>query len=276
MSYGQITSIYEGGALGGLKLRPEHGKSFDFGFVYSPSWAEGLSGTLDFWHITLNDLLTPLASQTALDNCALDDASPYCGLITRYSGGAEPGSIYYITTPQVNLGQLSTSGFDFNIAYALPHFDVGSIDPGDFKASFFTTYTNNYKVSIPGGTNGNYVGTYSDQYGNLTRLRATLTLNWKLGNWSAQWQTRYIKHLTNVNADAAIPGVNLPMASVLYHSIQLGYAVPAWHTRFDVGVDNLSDKTPPLVYQNGSNYNVDTATYDTIGRYYWARATVKF
>jgi len=285
LSYGQITSIYEGGALGGLKLRPEHGKSFDFGFVYSPSWAEGLSGTLDFWHITLNDLLTPLASQTALDNCALDDASPYCGLITRYSGGAEPGSIYYITTPQVNLGQLSTSGFDFNIAYALPHFDVGSIDPGDFKASFFTTYTNNYKVSIPGGTNGNYVGTYSDQYGNLTRLRATLTLNWKLGNWSAQWQTRYIHSLTLLNAfaDGAPPGTaNIyPMASATYNSIKVGYAMPSIKTTFDIGVDNIGDRRPPLIYQHGaggggSQYNADVATYDTLGQYIWARATVKF
>ena len=79
-----------------------------------------------------------------------------------------------------------------------------------------------------------------------------------------------------LNADAVIHGVNIPVASVLYHSIQLGYAVPSIHTRFDVGVDNLMDKQPPRLYQNGSNYNVDTATYDVLGRYYWARATVKF
>jgi outer membrane receptor protein involved in Fe transport len=52
--------------------------------------------------------------------------------------------------------------------------------------------------------------------------------------------------------------------------------VPSIHTRFDVGVDNIMDKQPPLLYQNGSNYNVDTATYDVLGRYYWARATVSF
>jgi outer membrane receptor protein involved in Fe transport len=66
------------------------------------------------------------------------------------------------------------------------------------------------------------------------------------------------------------------MASATYHSIQVGYAVPSIHTTFDVGVDNLGNRIPPLIYQNGLNYNVDTATYDTLGRYYWARATVKF
>ncbi|MBN8713343.1 MAG: TonB-dependent receptor, partial [Xanthomonadales bacterium] len=59
-------------------------------------------------------------------------------------------------------------------------------------------------------------------------------------------------------------------------ALQLGYEVPKWHTRFDIGVDNVSDKAPPLVYQNSGNYNVDTSTYDPIGRYYWARATLKF
>ncbi len=67
------------------------------------------------------------------------------------------------------------------------------------------------------------------------------------------------------------------MASVLYHSIQLGYAVPSIHTRFDVGVDNLSDKAATAgLPEQRTNYNVDTSTYDVLGRYYWARATVKF
>ncbi|MDE3072055.1 MAG: TonB-dependent receptor, partial [Pseudomonadota bacterium] len=150
----------------------------------------------------------------------------------------------------------------------------------DFKAGFASTYLATYKNDAapgqPGAQSVDYAGTFTPQFGNMARWRGTLTLNWMLGNWSAQWQTRYINHLTNMNADAAIPGVNLPMASVLYHSIQVGYKVPSIHTTFSVGVDNLSDKVPPLVYQNGTNYNVDAATYDTVGRYYWGRATVSF
>jgi iron complex outermembrane recepter protein len=40
-------------------------------------------------------------------------------------------------------------------------------------------------------------------------------------------------------------------------------------------VDNIFNRQPPLIYQNGQ-VNTDTATYDTMGRYYWARATLKF
>lgn len=50
-----------------------------------------------------------------------------------------------------------------------------------------------------------------------------------------------------------------------------------WHTRFEVGVDNIANKQPPLYYSNNvGNANTDVATYDLLGRFYWARATVKF
>ncbi|OOG53341.1 TonB-dependent receptor [Rhodanobacter sp. C03] len=277
----QVNTYYSGASTVGQSLKPEQGKSIDFGLVYNPSWAEGVSTSVDFWHIYLSDLLTPISATTVVDSCFANNSSPYCSLISRYGTNTQKaGQINVIDTPVVNLGNLSTSGIDFTLDYKIPHFDLGSVNPGDFKAAFASTYLSSYKNDAtpgqPGAHTVDYAGTFSQQFGNMTRWRGTLTFNWTLGNWSAQWQTRYINHLTNLNADAAVPGVNLPMASVLYHSIQLGYAIPSWHTRIDIGVDNLSDKIPPLVYQNGTNYNVDAATYDTIGRYYWARATVKF
>jgi outer membrane receptor protein involved in Fe transport len=188
--------------------------------------------------------------------------------------------VFLINTPVVNLGTLNTSGVDFTLRYKVPHFNMGSVDPGDFQvglnSSYTSTYRNNATPGEPGAQAIDYAGTYSQQFGNISRLRGTVTLNWSKGNWNAQWQSRYINSLTALNTDAAIPGVNIPIASVTYHSIQLGYAVPSIHTRFDVGVDNIADKAPPLMYQNGSNYNVDVSTYDVLGRYYWARATVKF
>ena len=60
------------------------------------------------------------------------------------------------------------------------------------------------------------------------------------------------------------------MGGTMYHDVELDYAVPAFHTRVSVGVDNLANKTPPL------SYVLDTSTYDTLGRYYHARVTVDF
>ncbi|HEX5951683.1 MAG TPA: hypothetical protein VFY94_00785, partial [Rhodanobacteraceae bacterium] len=92
--------------------------------------------------------------------------------------------------------------------------------------------------------------------------------------WDAQWRTRYISGVTALNADY-VTGADLPVASVVYNDLQFGVAVPSIHTRFDIGVDNLFDKRPPLIYHNGQG-NTDSATYDMMGSYYWARATLKF
>lgn len=277
----QVNTFYSGAATVGATLKPEKGKSIDFGLVYDPDWLPGVSTSLDFWHIYLSDTLTAIQADTVVSSCFNNAASPYCSFIHREDNTSkQPGQVFLINTPVVNLGNLSTSGIDYTLRYKLPHFNVGSMDPGNFRAALNTSYTSTYNVNAtpgqPGAKTINYAGTFTPQFGNIARWRGTATLNWDKGNWNAQWQSRYIHRLTALNADAAITGVNIPVASVIYHSIQLGYAVPSIHTRFDVGVDNIFDKQPPLLYQNGSNYNVDTATYDVLGRYYWARATVKF
>ena len=276
----QVTTYSSGAAAVGASLKPEKGKSVDFGLVYDPQWLPGLSTSVDFWHIYLTDLLTQITAQTVVNSCYANGDSPYCSYINRIGTNSQnPGQILYIATPVVNLGNLSTTGIDYTLNYQIPHFNIGSVDPGNFKASLNTTYISTYNNDAtpgqPGAQTINYAGTYTQQFGNITRWRATATLNWLMGNWSAQWQTRYINHLTNLGADA-VTLANAPLAAVTYQSMQLGYEIPVIHTRFDVGVDNIFNKIPPLIYQNGLNYNVDTATYDTLGRYYWARATVKF
>jgi iron complex outermembrane recepter protein len=277
----QVNTFYSGATTVGATLKPEKGKSINLGLVYDPDWLPGLSTSVDFWHINLSDTLTAIQADTVVNSCYNNASSPYCSFIHRQDNTSRtPGQVFLINTPVVNLGNLSTTGIDYTLRYKIPHFDLGSVDPGNFRAGLNTSYTSTYKINAtpgePGAKTVNYAGTFTPQFGNISRWRGTVTLNWDKGNWSAQWQSRYINKLTALNADAAISGVNIPMASVIYHSIQLGYAVPSIHTRFDIGVDNLSNKLPPLVYQNGANYNVDTATYDVLGRYYWARATIKF
>jgi len=277
----QVNTFYSGAATVGATLKPEHGKSINIGLVYDPNWLPGVSTSLDFWHIYLSDTLTAIQADTVVSSCFNNASSPYCSFITRQDNTSrQPGQVFLINTPVVNLGTLSTSGIDYTLRYKIPHFNLGDMDPGNFQAGLSTSYTSTYNVNATPGEAGsqtvNYAGTFTPQFGNISRWRGTATLNWDKGNWNAQWQSRYINHLTALNADYAISGVDIPVASVVYHSIQLGYAVPSIHTRFDIGVDNLMDKQPPRLYQNAMNYNIDVATYDVLGRYYWARATVKF
>jgi len=63
----------------------------------------------------------------------------------------------------------------------------------------------------------------------------------------------------------------------VYHNVNAGYNIEPINTRIDVGLDNVGDKQPAILFQNNVvNGNVDVNTFDTIGRFYWARVTVKF
>ncbi|MBN8714368.1 MAG: TonB-dependent receptor, partial [Xanthomonadales bacterium] len=214
----QLTALYQGAATLGQKLKPEQGKSVDFGLVYDPDWLPGLSTSVDFWHVYLVDTLVPVAGNTVVNACFNNGDSPFCPFITRNGYDTkQPGSIWSVRAPAFNLGSLSTTGIDYTLRYRIPHFDLGSLDPGDFRAGLNTTYTSTYKNSAtpgqPGAESVNYAGTFSSQFGNISRWRGTFTLNWTKGNWSAQWQARYINRLTVLKADA-VTGANSPMASV--------------------------------------------------------------
>ena len=61
-----------------------------------------------------------------------------------------------------------------------------------------------------------------------------------------------------------------------YFDLSVGYTLRE-HTKFNLGVVNLADKAPPLLYQNNViNSNTDVQTYDTIGRRYWLGMTHSF
>ncbi|MHC1480656.1 TonB-dependent receptor domain-containing protein [Frateuria aurantia] len=281
---GQTNAIITGAQAAGVNLKPEKGESFDYGLVYSPSWAPGFSTSLDWWKYSLNNTITTISAQTVVNTCYQDNSSPYCNFIHRYTSGPSAGNINYIETPTVNLGHLLTEGVDWNIGYIFPHSRFG-----DFRLNIDTTYTSKYNVDPnPGGT-GDVVlklaGSYTSSYGNFSHVRSRGTLNWNRGNWSAQWATRLIGPIHvgfadtayGYSADYEYAGVVEKYGSRVYHDLSISYAVPVIKTTFSIGVDNLMDKTPPILYQNNViNANTDVSTYDTVGRYYWARASIKF
>ena len=75
----------------------------------------------------------------------------------------------------------------------------------------------------------------------------------------------------------AFCGIELKKGAYAIHSLNVAYHLPSINSTFEVGVDNLADKQPAKFFQNNVlNANTDVNTYDTIGRYYFARYTVKF
>ncbi|MEO8804321.1 MAG: TonB-dependent receptor [Rudaea sp.] len=294
----QIKAVSAGSAYSHFPLGPENGKSFDFGFVYSPHWVEGLSISADMYRVYLLNTITSIGVQNVVDLC-FNGQTQYCPLISRKSATSnDPGQLLQIIQPTGNLGRTDTKGVDMSIKYRLPQFSFGQ-----FNVGLDATYLSQYNLQTAPGTDANTVLHGAGQFGSFgsplasacpsgggglclfPRWKAQTFLNWNLGAFDASWRMRYIGRFQTGSANLSqgssavpgYPGYVIKYGATTYNDIQGGYNLEALNTRFDIGVDNVGDKQPPFLYANNTlNANTDPADFDLQGRYYWARVTVKF
>jgi len=293
----QITAAATGSKFAGLPLGPEFGKSFDWGFVYDPSYVPGLSASVDLWRLYLRDTIVGLGAQSEMDLC-FNGALQYCGLIHRNQSGGSAGQIQSMFLPTVNLGRSDVQGLDIGLKYRLPQFSFGQ-----FSVIANATYTKQYNVDTAPGLPGDSVVHLAGHAipfdsaaltacpGNtgvctIPRWKAQTAVNWSLGPWDASWRMRYIGKFRLGNPDlsqgqsavAGLPGQFIDYGATIYHDISAGYNIEPFNTRIDLGIDNVANKQPPQLYYdtNTLNLGTDPSTFDMIGRFYFARVTVKF
>jgi iron complex outermembrane receptor protein len=276
----QTTGVISGSVYAGSKLTPEQGRSYDWGLVYDPSWLTGFSVSLDYWRLALNDNISTLGAQTVLTQCYQDPNSAFCPFIHRNTDG----QIAYINQPTVNLGRLDAQGYDLALRYKLPWTTWGVFQTG-FDGTYTAKYDNDVDTTSSLDATVHVAGKYNKDYGLFPRVRARVFLNWNLGDWSAGYRARYIGPFSvgstdirqGTSADAGIPGVELHYGAYVIQSLNVGYKLPSTNSSIELGVDNFTDRQPPKLYQNNVlNANTDPSNFDTIGRYYFARYTVKF
>lgn len=273
---GQITGINTSNP----SLKPETGKVKTGGFVYEPSYVSGLSLEVDYWDYHIDGLITTLDSNYSIDQCVATGSPTFCSLVTRYGAGtgSNAGLIQAFVNPSFNLGSLDTSGVDIAIKYALKNTPIGG-----FNFEFDWTHTNNYtNTPAPGAVAQEIAGTYNKQFGNYAKNRALAFVSWDWLGADVLITERYIGTLSITNPAATgvtatgAPYPPYPIGSVLYTDLTLGYTFPT-NTHVQVGIRNLSDKQPPIFYQNNvTNANTDVNTYDTLGRNWWVGFTQKF
>jgi len=259
--------------LGNAELEPETGDVLTFGFVYDSSWIRNLSLTVDFWKYKLDDLIVPIDPNFAIRQCVATGQSQFCDLVVRFPEGPNAGLIQQFFLPTTNLGSLETDGVDIGVRYTLPDTRFGG-----FRFSLDVTHINSFEnIPAPGADPVEVVGTYDRQFGNYAEWRGLGAVGWSVGPFDALLTARYIDSIELMNPDNANPDAPpLQIPSFTYFDLTAGYT---WreNTRLQVGVSNLADEEPPILYQNNViNANTDVSTYDTIGRRYWLSISQKF
>jgi iron complex outermembrane receptor protein len=294
-SFEQANSQIDGTQIGnsflpGGKLDPEEGDAITIGFVYEPQFIRGLSFSIDWWRYTLDNLIQQADVNFSIAECVRSGSPLYCGFVERFSDG----TIKQFLEPTINFGSFETSGLDFSADYTLP-----TTAFGDFRLGWDATYTDKYDSSAGPGTPAvKIAGTYDRQYGNYAKWRMQGRVGWAYSDFKAQVVVRWIDAIKlhdpdgspfvcdggttpqcqDENGDGLLgDSPDLQIASQIYWDLAAGYTLAATNTEFQVGVNNLNDNQPPILYQNNViNANTDVETYDTIGRYFFASITQKF
>ncbi len=268
-TFEQPNSQIDGLLLGNEELVPETGEVLTYGIVYDPSWLPGFSVNVDVWDYSLENVITQIDVNTIADQCVDNGDPQFCGLISRFSDG----TIFQIRQPTSNFGKLDTSGIDMGMKYLWRDTAVG-----DFRFAIDATYIDAYdSVVFPGTAPIEVAGTYNRQYGNYASWRGVASVGWAYEPVTALLSARYIDGLELLDPDGA-PGIQpaLEVESKTYLDLSVGYTFMK-NTKVQLSVDNLTNETPPLLYQNNVlNSNTDVSTYDLVGTYYRVSLSHKF
>lgn len=232
-------------------LKPEESESYTAGLVYSPSYVEGMSVTLDYWRFKVSDAITRLDAQAGLKDChAGNEIACETFKITL------DGNLDNFTNPLTNVGSQDTSGIDFNLAYSFEGLGL------DWKINNDTTYLINFEQESK-----TYTGTIDGNFGAYARVRNNFSLSAGQGDWSLMYFNRYIGEMSDL-------AKGYDVDAVLYHNIAGTYHVNDM-TTVSLGVKNFTDEEPSRV-SNGSDGGTVPQVYDTIGRVIYGGVTVKF
>ena len=103
------TSVITGGNPG---LQPEVSDTFTIGAVFTPSFLDGLTISVDYFDISVDEFIDTISPQIILDECIETGEAAFCDLISRdplgslNSGTAGVGCLLY-TSPSPRDGLLS-------------------------------------------------------------------------------------------------------------------------------------------------------------------------
>ncbi len=277
---------------GNPNLQPEKSDNYNIGGVYSPSWADNLSWStkldfeVDYYHYKIKKAIQAPDLQVLLDKCFGTSAfgSAECAGFTRGpSGDLNPPKDFL-----ANLGTITTNGFDLKANWIGPQTSWGQP-----SAALQATRTIGYKAVDEGGNaSRRVVGAEVQQSvgdSSIPSWKTNVQFGWKIGDWDAAWNVRYISAVKEDCSLANFPTTfcatdaggnptgSHKLAATVYNDVQL-----SWNHSFGVdglklgvGANNVFARKPPICVTCSLN-NYDSGTYDLPFRFWYAEATYKF
>ncbi|MFC5458308.1 TonB-dependent receptor domain-containing protein [Massilia niabensis] len=254
-------------------LTPETAVTKTAGLVYSPSFVPGFTVGLDWYNIAIKNRITAIGAGYVANQCYIEGSPNFCSVIRR-----DPitGQINQLSRGNANLGEMETEGLDLALNYRLPRTAYGQ-----FSLRSETSYTDSFRTR---GTADSEWNEYAGEYF-YNRVKSNNSVDWSMGNWSANWGFRYYSPVKDSCWDTDIE-CNMPTAdttfgtganklgSVTIHDMSVGYKT-SWNGRILVGVNNVFNKEPRIVYNTQASASSVDADMP-LDRFFYVRYNQSF
>ena len=238
-----LSARFTGVTSGNAELQEETAKTFTVGLIFQPSFIDGLTISVDYWDIRIEDAISSVDDQDIVDNCYNASTFPnnFCSLFTRNDDPSSPqfNGLNFLRQTELNFAALETSGIDASARY---QFDI---DENQFTINVAGTWVDNLDRFF----NPADLTDVDPELGELQRPEwaGSASLQWARGPLSVSWQTRY-------QSRQALRAVEIESADVLYgpngfagdvfiHDISFNYEVNEQVNVYG-GVNNIADKNP--------------------------------
>ena len=253
---------------GNPEVLPEESESMTVGLVITPDRFAGLTVTLDYFDITVEDGIGAVSAKTALDKCIETGAAGFCNLINRHPVN---GTLWltggYISTQLTNISEESTSGIDVIFDY------TRDTRFGSLTLQGVTTFLDSYEIiELPGSTPIGCAGDWGGSCGKNPMPEM-------MGNYSATLSTRFdtdvVLGLRYLGSTDDLNANNIDFDSFTYLDLTANY-YGLNNTKITLGVSNLLDKEPGYTSDAGTapgNGNTFPGYFDAFGRYIFLNLT---
>jgi len=259
---------------GNPDLFEESAETLTFGFVAQPNFVPGLTFSVDYFDITIDDIILDFGGgannviSTCFNDADLGGAgSQFCDAITR----GQDGLITQVAVTSQNVASLTLEGIDVNVDYTT---EIG--DLGLFGFNYVGTNTHkNTVVPFEGGAPISCAGEFGADCGEpQPHYKHRATTSWGRGPFQLQGVWRYIGG-TDDDGGLGFQVAVEELDAESYFDLSGAWDVNDNFT-FTAGVDNVLDTSPPVLGDNQEQANTFPATYDVFGRTYFASVRARF
>ena len=174
------------GAIGGNPdLQPETGETTSFGVVLTPRFLEGLTLSVDYIEIEIEDAILEVSEQNIVNQCVDSPTlvNQFCGLVSRNDDplSAQSGGLDFLRQVQLNFGSAEYEGYDITLGYDFTAFET------NFSALVTWTIVDQLDLI-------DQLGGVDTELGEMRRPEdaALVTLSVDRDAFSFSWTTQYL------------------------------------------------------------------------------------